>query len=251
MSANIEAAGATRAGRRRSINQDALAVEPALHFYAVADGMSSLAAGEVASKLAIDAMREHLGDPESTWPPELDLARRDLANHLVAGVKRANLHVYRAWREARAPRMGATFAGVLAIDDRLCIAHVGDSRVYRFRDGRVSALTEDHTLLNEALWRGVPFDVAEAMPAAARLTRALGIGEALDVPATIAVAKPGDVVLLATNGVCGALPVTAIGEVLAELRDLDAGVEALLARAEHAGGSDDATAVLLRWSAGP
>ena len=150
----IEVAGETNVGRNRNHNEDNFAIMPDFGLFLVADGMGGHASGEVASKMAVDSMQEFFtqtqDDPERTWPYKMDRSKGYEENRLITGIKLANLRIYEtAQREAKKRGMGTTFVGIFSANDGVYVAHVGDSRVYRFRDGKLEALTEDHSLLND------------------------------------------------------------------------------------------------------
>src|SRR5687767_12007549 len=145
----IEVAGQTDVGRKRSHNEDNFAIFSEFGLYIVADGMGGHASGEVASKMAIDTMREFFSatadDPERTWPYKMDRSKGYEENRLITGVKLANLRIYEtAQRDAGKRGMGTTIVVMFAVEDGVYCAHVGDSRGYRVRDGKIAQLTEDH-----------------------------------------------------------------------------------------------------------
>ena len=151
----IEVAGETNVGmKRKSMNEDNFSIGGGERLYIVADGMGGHASGEIASKMAVDAMREFFAatanDPERTWPYKMDRSKGYEENRLITGIKLANLRIYEsAQRDARQRGMGTTIVSLFAVEDGVYLAHVGDSRVYRIRDGAIEQLTEDHSLLND------------------------------------------------------------------------------------------------------
>lgn len=121
--------------------------------------MGGHACGEVASKMAIDTMQEFFSDtaedPDRTWPYKLDRTKGYEENRLIMGVKLANLRIHdAALRDPKKRGMGTTFAAVFVLNTGSFVAHVGDSRVYRFREQKLELLTEDHSLLNEYIKMG-------------------------------------------------------------------------------------------------
>ncbi len=150
----VEVAGETNVGRKRNHNEDNLAIFSEFGLYVVADGMGGHASGEVASKMAVDTLREFFAatsdDPERTWPYKMDRSKGYEENRLITGIKLANLRIYEAaQRDARQRGMGTTIVSIFAVDDGVYVAHVGDSRVYRVRERAIEQLTEDHSLLND------------------------------------------------------------------------------------------------------
>jgi protein phosphatase len=251
----IDAFGNTDVGLAREGNEDSFAVLHHLGLFMVADGVGGGHAGEVASRMALDCVREAFENPDMTWPaasgqrPE----ERPNASLLIAGLQHANSHILGISRRHQDKQgqdkqgMGTTFAGVLALDDRVVIAHVGDSRVYRLRERRLDLLTEDHSLLNAWIRAGAwdPADAA-AFPYPNAITRAVGMEDQLEVDTRVDAARPGDVYLVCSDGLHGVLEVREIASVLLKHEDLTLAVERLIENANDKGGPDNITAVLAR-----
>jgi serine/threonine protein phosphatase PrpC len=145
--------------------------------------------------------------------------------------------------------MATTFVGIHVIDSAVHIAHVGDSRAYRFRDGRLSQLTEDHSLLNEFVRRGEPLpEPIDPVLAKSVVTRALGMERTVEVETRLERAQAVDLVLLCSDGLSGPVSEEEIAEVLADASDLEAAVDALIDLANEHGGPDNVTCVLVRWT---
>jgi protein phosphatase len=241
----LASAGETHAGKIRADNEDRFAIFDHLGLFLVADGMGGCPAGEIAATLAIDTVRAFFEDSNRTTPdsPESLLAC------LIDAAQEANRRILaEAAQHPKQRGMGTTFAGMLVQGAELCIAHAGDSRVYRLRDQQLDLLTEDHTLLNECLWHGMPVDQAEAMPNRYALTRALGVHRNIELSARLEGVKPGDLILICTDGISKVLARQEIAALLAEAGELGATARRFIARANDAGGPDNATAVLLRWT---
>jgi len=250
----MEVAGRTDVGRKRNHNEDNFAVMPDYGLFMVADGMGGHASGEVASKMAVDSIRDFFDqtqdDPERTWPFKMDRSRGYDENRLITGIKLANLRIYEtAQRESKKRGMGTTFVGIFAGEEGVFIAHVGDSRVYRFRDGKLEAMTEDHSLLNDyiKMKRLTPEEIAN-FPHKNVIVRALGMKETVKVDTRFEVPKQGDIFLLCSDGLCGPVSDEQITEVLTEHRgDLTKACSRLIDCANENGGPDNVTAVLVRW----
>ncbi len=166
---------------------------------------------------------------------------------MLLGVMAANGQLHAPGR--RGPeRTLTTFAGVVVCGPHLCVLHVGDSRVYRYRPGTgmLSQLTEDDTVENRAAWTGAPIDVTAAAPDACTLTQALGRSRHLTVRPGVHRWAPGDILLLCTDGVSDALDRDDIVRVLDVGCDLESLSLRLAQRALAAGSDDNATAVLVR-----
>ncbi|XXY27506.1 Stp1/IreP family PP2C-type Ser/Thr phosphatase [Sorangium sp. So ce233] len=260
----LEAAGISHPGMVRDTNEDSFAILESRGLFLVADGMGGRAAGEVASRMAIDTVRDFFNDPESTWPVAVSVGpatvRGSEARYvdqglplLVAGIQLANGRIFSAARRDREKRgMGTTFVAVLARDGFVAIAHVGDSRVYRLRDQRLEQLTRDHSLVNECIRLGhlLP-EQASSFPLQHVITRALGTDEAVEVETRIDAIEGGDVMLLCSDGLSGVVPAQDIASILGERADLSEITARLVKRANENGGPDNVTCVVVRWRASP
>ena len=188
----VETAARTEIGRRRSINQDAIALRPDLGLYLLADGMGGHPAGEVASAIAVESMQQFYLDAGTPWPPDVEGPATDPRAFLVAAVTHANFSIReQAKLNLEQHGMGAAIAALHVGPSGFCLAHVGHVRGYRLRDGALQALSEDHTRLNNYLWKGVPYDVAERMPDAYTLARALGLSIKCRSPLVSTTRGPG------------------------------------------------------------
>ena len=241
----IEVAAATRAGRR-SINADAFLIDEAAGLLAVADGMGDEEPSARVARMALDTVRERFGPPWSVLAPA-DRTTSEAMERFLRGVVQANRRVHEA-RAADRSRNGTTFTGVVVCDRSLAVAHVGDSRAYLFRGatGELVRLTEDHTVLGDSLWRGVPLETAALLPDAHALTRALGRKATVEVRPSVAPWAPGDVAVLCTDGVSDWVHVEAMTRVLAGMTDVGRAATRLLDAAGDLGGWDDATVVVAR-----
>jgi protein phosphatase len=240
-------------GRKRTHNEDSFALVESENLYLVADGMGGHASGEVASRMAIETMAEFFAatsaDPEATWPYKMDKARGYDENRLVTGIKLANRRIYEAaQRETRLHGMGTTMVALLAVRDAMLIGHVGDSRVYRMRNGALEQLTEDHSLLNDYIkMKSMTPEEIESFPHKNVIVRALGMKETVKVDAILDTPKPGDVYLLCSDGLCGPASDEEIKEIVLKHKDLRDSAQALIDRANEHGGPDNVTVVLCRW----
>jgi serine/threonine protein phosphatase PrpC len=224
----------TDTGRQRRANEDSLLARSPL--FVVADGMGGAQAGEVASRIAVEAFQAGLQDAAQ---PELALAAlAHTANSRIHELSHSN---------AEQAGMGTTLTAVYVGEEEVAIAHVGDSRAYCLRDGQLQRLTDDHSLVDELMRQGrlTPEEALEH-PQRSVITRALGPEGIVEVDTRSVRGRPGDVYLLCSDGLT-----TMIGEeqiaavLLANPRLRDAG-EALIAAANEAGGRDNITVVLLR-----
>ena len=229
----VQSFGSTDTGRKRRRNEDAFVCEPPL--FAVADGMGGAQAGEVASGLAAAALREGSGDGGGE-------------RRVTALIQEANRRVHdRATTDAAATGMGTTItAALVEHDGRVAFGHVGDSRAYLLRDGRLDQLTDDHSLVAELVRRGElsPAE-AEVHPQRSVITRALGTDPDVDVDTFSVEARAGDVFLICSDGLSSYVDGGEIEEIMSHHRgNLEAGARSLIEAANRGGGEDNITAVL-------
>ncbi|HEV2718786.1 MAG TPA: Stp1/IreP family PP2C-type Ser/Thr phosphatase [Thermoanaerobaculia bacterium] len=248
----IKSHGATHVGKQRQHNEDAFLVADEAKLYLVADGMGGHAAGEIASRIAVDSISEfilHTKEDDGTWPHAYDEQYKRSTNRLMAAVKLANTRVLEAMRkDARLRGMGTTVVACLADDDTMSVAHVGDSRAYLVRDGQLSRLTNDHSWVFEQVQAGMlTEEEAEKHPLRNVITRALGGALSVIPDASEVASKPGDVYLLCSDGLTGMLPEEEILRVVNENKDdLERACQELIDRANERGGLDNVTAILVK-----
>ncbi|HST18273.1 MAG TPA: Stp1/IreP family PP2C-type Ser/Thr phosphatase [Gaiellaceae bacterium] len=228
-----ESFGSTDTGRKRRRNEDAFVCEPPL--FAVADGMGGAQAGEVASGLAAAALRE-------------SGANGGGERRVAQLIQEANRRVHdRATSDAAASGMGTTItAALFEPDGRVAFGHVGDSRAYLLRDGRLDQLTDDHSLVAELVRRGeLSPQEAEVHPQRSVITRALGTDPDVDVDTFSIDARSGDVFLICSDGLSSYVDGGEIEQVvLQNRRDLETAARTLIQAANRGGGDDNITAVL-------
>jgi PPM family protein phosphatase len=224
----------TDTGRQRRDNEDsAFARAPV---FVVADGMGGAQAGEVASRIAVEAFEQGLPDSGS---PEERLAER---------VREANTQIYERSRTDRGRAgMGTTLTAAYVDETHVAIAHVGDSRAYLFRDGSLQRLTQDHSLVDELVRRGkLTEEQAAEHPQRSIITRALGPEPDVEVDTWTYPARAGDVILLCSDGLTSMISEERVKAILADHDNLDAVADALIREANEAGGRDNITVVLFR-----
>ncbi len=248
----VETAGETSVGMKRNHNEDSYAILSEDDLFIVADGMGGHASGEIASQMAIDTMRDFFRatsqDPEATWPYKMDKTRGYQENRLITGIKLANLRIFEAaQRNAGQRGMGTTMVALLAVDDGVLVGHVGDSRVYRLREGKLTQLTEDHSLLNDyiKMKRLSPEEIA-SFPHKNVIVRALGMKDTVKVDCFLDKPEVGDIYVLCTDGLSGPVSDEEIREIIAGNGDLPGASKALVERANRNGGPDNITVVLAR-----
>ena len=222
----------TDTGRKRRRNEDAYVCEPPL--FAIADGMGGAQAGEVASRLAAAALKE--SDART-------LGGEERISDLI---QEANRRVYdRSITDPNTSGMGTTITVALVEDGNVAFGHVGDSRAYLIREGRMEQVTEDHSLVNELMKSGkLSREEAETHPQRSVITRALGTDPDVDADTFTIEAKSGDVFLLCSDGLTDMVGEREILE-LVELnrQDIDAALKSLVKAANRSGGEDNITVV--------
>jgi len=241
-------------GRKRKGNEDAHSVDREHMLFVVADGMGGHAAGEVASRVAVDAINEFValtaGNDEITWPFGLDETISYDGNRLKTAIRHANRRVLEATHErADLEGMATTVAAVLVDRDVANLAHVGDSRIYLWSSGTLTQLTSDHSWVNEQIQTGVISpEQARSHPLRNVVTRALGGRADLLVDVQSRRVQDGDVLLLCSDGLTTMIADEDIARILAESEgDVTRAASALVDEANERGGEDNITVVLLKF----
>jgi protein phosphatase len=229
-----EHAELTDTGRQRRANEDAFLARAPL--FAVADGMGGAQAGEVASATAIEVLSGGLGDGES------------VEQRLSASVRQANsqIHALSVADDERAG-MGTTVTAAYVGENNVTLVHVGDSRCYRWREGALERLTDDHSLVEEMVRQGqLTEEQALDHPQRSIITRALGPESVVEPDAQTVGARDGDLLLLCSDGLSTMISDEQIAAILARDEPLKATTRGLIAAANEAGGRDNITVVLMR-----
>jgi protein phosphatase len=253
----VQWAATTHPGIRRTSNEDCYCSRPDLGLFIVADGMGGHVAGEVASKIAVDAIEQFIGETAAedsglTWPHPVDpilgidgsrlksafhLANRRLADEVAAAVDLRG--------------MATTASTVLLKDEQhAMLAHVGDSRIYLFRDNELERMTDDHSWVEEQMRAGLlsPLE-ARQHPWRNVVTRALSGGEDPEVDVKELQLKPGDRLLLCSDGLSSVVPDERIEQILRATPVPDEACQALVDEANGAGGPDNVTTLILQIDA--
>jgi len=249
---SLEIAGRTDSGCVRPNNEDNFLIDSALGLVAVADGMGGHNSGEVASELAMQTLHKtaqelsHVGVPAQFKDASPGLSRR--GKQLEYLVKTANEVIYNKGRElTRDAGMGTTVVAAFIDDASLTVANVGDSRLYLWRSGRLSQLTEDHSLVSDQLRLGlITAEQAQRSTLQNILTRAVGAEETVAVDVVDKRLRPGDVVLLASDGLSKMVPDATVACVIEQEGAPQLIVDQLISLARDAGGIDNVTVVCVR-----
>ncbi len=249
---SLEITGSTDPGCVRSNNEDSFTIDSDLGLLVVADGMGGHNSGEVASDLAItvirDFARKMLGGEKNLVPEEGDSQLSVRGRQLEYFLKTANTMIYEKGRAfPKDAGMGTTVVAVLADARSMTVAHVGDSRAYLFRRGSLSQLTEDHSLVADQVRKGlITAEEASKSNLQNILTRALGAEPEVKVDVAEHPLLPGDIVLIATDGLSKMVSDREIAGLLGREGEPQKIVEGLIAMARSAGGTDNVTVVAAR-----
>lgn len=248
----IQVGARTDLGRVRSNNEDSFKLVPELNLFILSDGMGGEAHGEVASNLAVEAIAAHcLESLQKTELPNLVDPRPELnekTNRLASAVQLANRMIYESAHKHAAQRgMGATVVAIWINDQRLSVAHVGDSRLYLLRGGEFQQMTDDHSLVAEQVRRGVlTKEQAESSDMQSVLIRALGIEPEVQVDADEHLLMEGDILVLCSDGLSRMVSDLEIASTLLSRTGMQSTTDRLIELANEYGGEDNVSVVLVR-----
>jgi protein phosphatase len=249
----IRYAAKTDVGMKRTHNEDYFSLIEDEQLFLVADGMGGHASGEVASKMAAETIGEFYqrtrDDEDATWPYKMDRSLSYVENRLVCAIKLANLRIFEtSCRDLRYKGMGTTIVSVLVLGDKIYVGHVGDSRVYRIREGGIQQLSRDHSLLED--YKEAKPDMTEEeernFPHKNVITRALGMRETVQVDIRAHQIKSGDVYILCSDGLSGMVQDDSIAQIASNAKSLERAVAELVDAANRNGGTDNVTTLLLQ-----
>ena len=241
----IQAAAASDVGQQRRANEDCFAIAAEHGLYVVADGMGGHAAGQLASELCCRAMVRAAEVSHSSGG--------SLTERLRTAVMHANHEIFStAQQRPEVAGMGTTVVATLVAGDRAALAHVGDSRAYRLRDGRLRQLTDDHSLVGELVRRQeITADAARGHPHRHVLTRALGVRPRVEPDLAEVGLQDGDLFMLCSDGLTNHVLDDEFPKLLDGRRDLQESCDRLVDLANQRGGEDNITVVLLRATLDP
>jgi protein phosphatase len=236
----LESAAGSDVGLRRSVNEDRYAIAPELGLYLVADGMGGHTAGQVASDLAAESAVRALETLEGAQPT--------LTEKLRYAVAAANREVFdTAQEKPHLAGMGTTLVALLWGGGRVALAHVGDSRAYLVRHGKIRQLTDDHSLVAELVRRReITALAARGHPHRHVLTRAVGVRRTVEPDLAELTPTPGDLFVLCSDGLTGHVQDEEIAAAVSGEVDLDAACAQLIELANSRGGDDNTTVVVVR-----
>jgi serine/threonine protein phosphatase PrpC len=240
-------------GRVRKNNEDAFLADPAVGIFAVADGMGGHAAGEIASRMALNTLQEALAQgsqsKEADFSPNQTAVLSPPSSLLVSGIRSANQAVFQSSLEKEEYRgMGTTVVAVYFGNSIPAVAHVGDSRLYRIRSRKIEQITEDHSVVWEQYREGLlPKEALSSSPLKNIVTRALGMQPTVDVDVLELEVQKGDQLLLCSDGLSDLLGDEDLLRVLGEASgNLDLACKQLVQLANQRGGKDNITVLLIQ-----
>jgi len=251
MMLRARAVGLSDVGRARTHNEDCFGIDPDHRMYVVADGMGGHNHGEVASRIAVNAIQEFVeqtAENDTTWPFVYDARLQRHSNRLKTAIRMAHDKVLRAIRhDGSLIGMGTTVVGFLLKGRTAAVAHVGDSRAYRLREGKLELLTQDHTWVNEQVVAGyLSPEQARAHPLKNVVTRALGGESEVVVDVREVEVMSGDVYILCSDGLTTMLSDDEIQRRLQDSQALEETCRGLVREANAKGGLDNITVVLVQ-----
>lgn len=236
---------ATDVGRKRTQNQDNFAALPEIGLFIVADGMGGHRGGEIASAMVVDIVPEYISKAvkSAAWEP---------AQIISESIRSANQAIFkRSSEQQELHGMGTTTTALLFKDNLLTIGHVGDSRCYYFSNECIWQATRDHSLVMEKMRAGlITREQAKTDRMKNVITRSVGFEPVLDVETYEMVVKPGDALLMCSDGLTGMVPDNTILEVVQniaiQLNDPKRAVDALIEHANRNGGEDNVTVMIIK-----
>jgi protein phosphatase len=246
-------------GMKRDHNEDNFLVYGDQNLFAICDGMGGHAAGEVASAIAVQEVKEFFDftskDEDATWPFKGEKQKSYDENRLITAIKLANARIIEASEsDAGKKNMGTTAVAVHFVErngsgPKALVAHVGDSRVYLYRGGQLQRITIDHSLVEEYLRMGkITAEEAKNFPQKNIILRALGQQRIVEVEINAYQPQAGDIFLLCSDGLSGMVNDDVMQSILAKAANLEAAANKLIDTANANGGIDNVTVVLAQFT---
>ncbi|MBM4388169.1 MAG: Stp1/IreP family PP2C-type Ser/Thr phosphatase [Deltaproteobacteria bacterium] len=252
----LEIASRTDTGRVRERNEDCILVREDLKLFIVADGMGGHKRGDVASRVCVESISEFMDSPEKfikgEIPPKKELKEKGIIStkefNLLMAIQFANSRIFQmSYYNATLRGMGTTLVGALFYNYNLFITHVGDSRLYRLRNGRLSQLTYDHSLVNEYIRQGLLTNSeARDFPHKNVIMKAIGLKNIVEVEYRRKKLKEGDMYLLCSDGLTDMLPDEEIEKILKSEKTPGKAADRFVAAANEKGGYDNISVIVLK-----
>ena len=243
--------GGTHKGLKREHNEDAFCIASDIHLYMVADGIGGHAAGEIASKSAVELIQDFVKRwtiEAETWPFGMKEGVTPAENIIANAIRLANREIYNlARRNIDYHGMGTTIAALFIKENSAAVAHIGDSRVYRIRNDNIRQLTADHTWVNEQVKkRAISKSDARNHRWGNVITRAMGNKLDVEVDVQRQALEVGDVFLLCSDGLSGMVDENRMFEIISENKtNFEKASKLLISEANENGGTDNITVVLV------
>lgn len=246
----IQACGLSDVGKKRSKNEDCFLVRPELGLFIVADGMGGHSGGEFASRFAVNTIEEVIqsmsSDPEATVISGVNSEETDFGDRLHYAIQVASQKIYdQALFDQELRGMGTTVVALLASENRVCLANVGDSRGYLLRDGQLRQVTLDHSLVSEQMRAGL---ITEKDARTHRykniITRSVGYQEDVEIDVNYMELNVGDRFLLCTDGLTNMVTDDDIKKYMLDFKSLDELCRGLVRLANERGGDDNITVLI-------
>ena len=255
----IKHAAKSDVGMKRDNNEDNFLVFAEQNLFAAFDGMGGHAAGEVASAIAAQEVKEFFDftgkDEDATWPFKGEKQKSYDENRLVTAIKLANARIIEASEsDAHKKNMGTTAVAVHFVERngagaKALVAHVGDSRVYLYRAPKLTRITIDHSLVEEYLRLGkITEEEAKNFPQKNIILRALGQQRQVDVEINAYQPQPGDIFLLCSDGLSGMITDEVMQSIMQKAQSLEGATAKLIDTANANGGVDNVTVVLAQYN---
>jgi len=245
----------TDLGLKRELNEDSFLADSNISLYIVADGMGGHAGGNIASKMSVDIIRKRVRAARKAG----DLFSKDAIDNespavlkmLEESIKEASAKIFeKSDRQPELAGMGTTVTLMLTHGKRAYVAHVGDSRLYRLRNGKLEQLTEDHSLVNEQVKAGfITSEEAQHSRFRNIITRSVGFESEVTADTMSVVMKPADIFMICSDGLTGMVEDDEIQKTIKKAR-LSQAPARLVDLANQAGGEDNVTVVVLRYGDG-
>ncbi len=242
MPVDLHICGLSDIGTSRLTNQDVWAAQEDLGFFVLADGMGGRKAGDIAARMTVlslcDSIRS-LSEKTNCFESGVDISKA-----LRYAIEQTNKRVYRMSHESESlSGMGSTLCCILWTDAAVHYAHVGDSRIYRYRDGQLQSLTKDHSLFAKWLSQKTP---SQPSPPKHIITRAIGIHGHSNPEVGSCEALPGDLFLLCSDGLTDTLELEDIQEILHHPSSLQKAAATLIDCAKNMGSHDNITVLMVQ-----
>jgi PPM family protein phosphatase len=249
MTQKIESYAISDVGQVRENNEDRWGAVLEKNFFALADGMGGHNAGEVAAKMIVESLCNSI----KALPPPLlkENAIAEVTAHLASAIRTGSASIFKLSCEVESCRgMGTTLCCFLLVEKKLICAHIGDSRIYRYRNEKLEQLTQDHSLRSEMIASGLLEEGRSAsFPYKNVITRAIGTSLSVQPEIKIASVEPGDIYFLCSDGLTDAVTPSEIRSTLSYSESIKEASDALVATANAKGGGDNITIVMIKISA--